>query len=66
MTEHMYLVGTEDITRAAATMRMAGHEMSMAAQSIGAALEQHQRFLDNWLVVFREAILHPATPQDQR
>lgn len=49
MTEYVHLVGAEDVSRAAYTMRDAASEMSRAASSINHVLEQHQYFLNDWL-----------------
>lgn len=50
MSQYMTLVGAEDVSRAASNMRSAADDMTRAAANIAAALEQHQRFLDDWLV----------------
>lgn len=45
----VHLIGAEDVSRAASTMRSAADDMRSAAGSIDSALERHQRFLDDWL-----------------
>lgn len=49
MSNHMTLLGAEDVRSAANTMRSAADEMQRAAMNIDASLQQHQRFLDDWL-----------------
>lgn len=49
MSTHMTLIGAEDVRSAAHTMRSAADEMQRAAMNIDASLQQHQRFLDDWL-----------------
>lgn len=45
----MHLIGAEEVSRAACTMRDAASEMSRAASSIHDAFYQHQQFLNDWL-----------------
>lgn len=47
--DSMYLMGSEDVSRAASTMSSAASTMQSAASSISHSLEMHQRFLDDWL-----------------
>lgn len=49
MAEYVHLVGAEEVSRAAASMRNAAEEMQRAATNIEATLDQHHRFLDDWL-----------------
>lgn len=58
MAEYMHLVGAEDVSRAAHTMRDAAQQMSSAASGIGWSLEQHQRFMDDWLIRLND-VLNP-------
>ena len=51
--ETIHLVGTEQVERAAAGMRGAAADMHAAANNIQFALEQHQRFMQQWLEDFR-------------
>lgn len=62
MAEHVNLIGAEDVSRAGYTMRDAAQTISQAASSISHSLEMHQRFLDDWLIRFTEAmqIVSPA------
>jgi len=41
MTEHMHLIGTEQVQSAANTMKEAAHEMHRAANTIHNALQEH-------------------------
>lgn len=47
--ERVYLVGAEEVGSAAGRMVSAATDMQRAAGNISYALEQHQRFLDDWL-----------------
>jgi hypothetical protein len=57
----IYLAGSEDVSRAASTMSNAAQTMQSAASSISFSLEQHQRFMDDWLYRL-EGILNENTP----
>lgn len=50
MADYITLMGAEQVQSAANTMRSAADTMSSAAGNMAYALEQHQRFLDDWLV----------------
>lgn len=52
MSAYVTLVGAEDVRSAANTMQSAANTMGSAASSIAFALEQHQRFMDDWLQRF--------------
>jgi acyl carrier protein len=54
--DHINLIGAEDVSRAGYVMRDAASTMSSAASSIAHSLEMHQRFMDDWLVRFTEAM----------
>ncbi len=45
----MHLIGAEQVERASGQMTRAADDMQKAASSMAFALEQHQRFLDDWL-----------------
>lgn len=47
--ESIHLHGAEDVQRAASQIRQAADVMGAAAQCIQYALEQHQRFMTDWL-----------------
>lgn len=49
MSSYVTLLGAEQVQSAASQMTRAADEMQRAASSISYALEQHQRFLDEWL-----------------
>lgn len=57
---NVVLIGADDVSRAGSTMREAAREMNSAASSLSFTLEQHQRFLDDWLMRF-ENIMTTAT-----
>jgi acyl carrier protein len=65
MPQHVTLIGAEDVSRAGYSMRDAASTMSSAANSIANSLEMHQRFLDDWLVRFTEA-LQIASPAGEK
>jgi hypothetical protein len=50
------LNGADQVERAARLMEGAARQMSRAAEHTEAVLQQHQRFLDDWLTRF-EAIV---------
>lgn len=52
MTEYIHLIGADDVRSAGHTMSSAAQEMKRAAGEISYALENHQRFLSNWLQDF--------------
>lgn len=62
MVESIYLIGSEQVQNAANTMRSATEGMQSAASSMSYALEQHQRFLDNWLSRL-ESVMSNSVPQ---
>jgi Flp pilus assembly protein TadG len=49
VAESIYLHGSEDVSRAASTMSRAAEQMQNAASSFSHTMEQHQRFMDDWL-----------------
>ena len=52
----MWLVGSEDVQNAAASMRQAAREMQHAADGFRSTLEAHQRWADQWLAEFRDVV----------
>jgi hypothetical protein len=56
MMESIYLMGSEDVRSASSTMSRAAEQMQGAASNVASALEQHQRFLDDWLSRFEAAL----------
>ena len=54
--KYMTLLGAEQVQSAANAMRSAAAGMQSAASSIDEALSRNQRFLDDWLARFIEAI----------
>lgn len=52
----MYLAGSDEVRSAGNTIRSAAEEMRSAASNIQYALEQHQRFLDDWLARYELAM----------
>jgi hypothetical protein len=49
MSNYVTLVGAEEVSRAGARMQDAAASMVGASGDLAYALEQHQRFLDDWL-----------------
>lgn len=64
--EYMTLTGTEDVARAGYAMRDAAAEMRRAAENMGTAMQEHQQFMDDWLVRFEQvlttAVEHARAP----
>ena len=56
MAEYIHLVGAEQVQTAANTMKAAAEEMSRAASSIQEAIDRNQRFMDDWLTRFWDAL----------
>ncbi len=54
--DSIYLDGSEAVKNAGHRMSEAATTMSQAAANIQWAFEQHQRFLEQWLDDFREAL----------
>jgi len=54
--EYMYLQGSEEVGRAASSMKGSAEEMNRAAANIERSLERHQRFLDDWLYRLEQII----------
>lgn len=52
----MTLVGAETVQRAASQMSSAAGEMQTAARSIEYALENHQRFMNDWLDRYQQVL----------
>jgi len=57
--ESMHLMGAEQIQQAANTMRNAAEEMNRAASRMEYTLQQHERFLSDWLQQFRDVLSTP-------
>lgn len=49
MADYVTLLGAEDVQSAGRNIAHAATTMESAASSIAWALEQHQRFMDDWL-----------------
>lgn len=56
MADFINLIGAEDVRAAGNTMRSAADTMGSAAGSFTWALEQHQRFMDDWLQRFADVL----------
>lgn len=56
MADYVTLLGAEQVSSAGHTMREAAREMQAAANSTEWALEQHRRFMDDWLSRFEAAL----------
>lgn len=73
MTEYVTLMGAEQVQSAGNRMAAAADEMRRAASYIDDTMVRHQRFLDDWLSRFEEAMggnhghaaTAPAAPQGQ-
>lgn len=64
MANYITLLGAEDIRRAGNAMQAAAEEMMRGTGYQQEALQQHQRFMDDWLSRFETAIerLVPKEP----
>jgi hypothetical protein len=54
--KYITLMGAEQVQSAAGSMRSAAEQMSRAASQIDEVFARHQRFLDDWLVRFIDAL----------
>ena len=54
--DYVTLMGAEQVANAANTMRSAAENMNRAASTITCALEQHQRWMDDWLTRLQDVI----------
>jgi phosphoribosylpyrophosphate synthetase len=52
----LVLIGADDVRSAGGTIARAAETMSSAASTISSALEQHQRFMEDWLQRFEFVI----------
>lgn len=59
MSDHMLLIGAEQVASAGHRMQDAAERMGQASAHIQIALDAHQRFLDDWLVRY-EAVVTAA------
>lgn len=64
MSEYMHLIGAEQVQSAANVMRAAADEMSRAATSIEYTMQQHQRFMEDWLQRLEAAAERISTRQE--
>ena len=60
MSNYVTLVGAEDVSRAASTMRSAADTMVSAASTIDFAHQQQRQFLDDWLMRFEQVLAEHA------
>lgn len=60
MSEHVTLIGAEDVRSAGYRMAEAARDMNTAASSIDYALTRHQQFLDEWLTRFADVVAAAA------
>lgn len=58
--ESVYLMGSEAVQDAGHTIRQAAEGMQSAASWMTEALQQHQRFLDDWLARFEAALTNSS------
>lgn len=56
MSQYITLLGAEEVSSAASRMTSAAQQMNSAAASIAWSLEQHQRFMDDWLVRMQDTL----------
>lgn len=53
---YMTLMGAEQVQSAGHAMSAAADRINQAASNLYGAFEQHQRFLDDWLLRFQGAV----------
>lgn len=54
--DRVVLVGADDVLSGGRMARNAGTDMERAASTIQSSLETHQRYMEEWLVRFEQAI----------
>ena len=54
--DYVYLQGAEDVQRAGNAMSSAADDMRRAANQFDETMQQHQRFMDDWLSRFEAAL----------
>ena len=59
--DSIFLHGSEDVASGGRAMQNAAAEMQRTASNISAALDQHQRFMDDWLWRF-QSVLEASSP----
>jgi hypothetical protein len=65
VADHITLLGAEQVQTAANTMRNAAEEMSRAASNLDYALENHRRYMDDWLSRFETIIDRTLTAKEK-
>jgi len=60
--EYHYLIGAEDVSRAANNMVCAAEAMARATNNMDSALLQHQRFMDEWLTRLESVLAEARQP----
>lgn len=60
MSEHVILIGAEDVRSAGNTISHAAEEMKQAVRNFDYTLDRHHLFMDDWLQRF-EAVLEKAS-----
>ncbi len=58
--DSVYLIGAEDVKNAGYVFQGAATDMRNAASWMAEALQQHQRFLDDWLARFEVVVADRA------
>lgn len=61
MSDHILLIGADDVRSAGHSMKQAAEDMRSAANTIDCALDRHRSFLDEWLLRF-EAVVEKLAP----
>lgn len=56
--EHIYLLGSEQVQTASSQIRSSAEQISRALANFEASLQQHQQWMDNWLLRFEAAMSH--------
>lgn len=64
MADYVTLLGAEQVERAGYKMAEAADQMMRAAGYMDEAMQRHQRFMDDWLIRFEQAIekMNPPKP----
>lgn len=56
----VYLSGSETVQSAASTISSAAHDMRQVAMNFDGSVQDLKRFMDDWLIQFRDALENHA------
>ena len=63
MSEHITLLGADDVRSGGHAIERAASDMNRAAGNFESVFDRHQRFMDDWLQRFEAAIERSAVKE---